>query len=391
MRKQIKDLHERAGKLINDMRVINDTAFGEKRAFTNEENAKYEAMEKDFDSVQREIKRIESLIQRDEFMKQTPPSAGLDLSAKNENEQVRAYKNAFFGYVRGASPDAILKRDFNEGTAADGGYTVPTDFQARVIEELGKTTLMRQLASVMSTESLTLIPTEASIPTFAWIAEKGTYGETDAKFGQISISAFKLGGILKISNELLQDSGIDIESYILRKAVQGIGYNEEDAFINGNGTGKPTGVINATVGLTTASASAVAADEIIDFFYSLDTRYRVNAKWLISDGLEKAIRKLKDTTGQYLWQPSVQVGAPSTILGKQVFTSPFLSGLGASKIPAIFGDFSYYQIADRGNIAILRLNELYAATGQVGFRVDKRVDGKITLPVAIRTLKCAAS
>jgi HK97 family phage major capsid protein len=392
MKKRLKELNDKAGQLIHDMRGINDLAFAEKRVMSGEESARYDAMEGEFDGVQKEVKRLEKLIENDTFMRQTPNKMGFESdSVLNADEAREAYRAAFFGYVRGKAPDMnILKRDMSEGVAADGGYTVPVDFYAKVIEELNQTVVLRQLASVMSTSSTTLIPTEASIPTFNWIEEKGTYGETDAKFGQISIGAYKLGGIIKISESLLQDSAINIEAYIQRKIVQGLGYNEEQAFIGGDGAGKPTGLKSATVGLTLATATGVAADDIIDFFYSLDQRYRTNAKWLISDDFERAVRKLKDTSGQYLWQPAITAGAPTTILGKAVVNSPFVDALGSNNVPAIFGDYSYYQIADRGGMAVQRLNELYAGTGQVGFRVHTRIDGKLTLPTAVRVLKCGA-
>lgn len=381
-----EQLQEKSQKLLHDMRALNDLVLSEKRAMSTDEQTKYDAMDADFDKIRAEIKRLEKLEENERFMNEPINKIGFDSSDKKEDDEANKYKRAFFDYVKGSE---FEKRDLSAGVNTDGGYTVPVVYHNQIIEKLQKTTLMRQLASVMQTTSTTKIPLGTTIPEFGWIDEKGTYPNADTKFDQITLDAFKFGGIVKITEELLQDSAINIENYVMRKISEGMGYHEENAFIGGNGVKKPTGIKNAPIGITTASSTAIAADEIIDMFYSLNQRYRTNAKWLISDDFEKAIRKLKDTTGQYIWQPGLSLDKPATILNKPVYNSEFMDALGEGLIPAIFGDLKYYQIADRGNMSIQRLNELYAGTGQVGFRVNKRIDGKLTLDSAVRTLKCA--
>ena len=138
--------------------------------------------------------------------------------------------------------------------------------------------------------------------------------------------------------------------------------------------------------MTAASATAITADELIDLFYSLKAPYRRNAAWVLNDSTIKAIRKLKDNQGQYLWQPSLTAGAPDLLLGKPVRTSAYMPAIAADAKTIAFGDFSYYWIADRQGRSFKRLNELYAATGQVGFLASQRVDGKLILPEAIKVL-----
>ena len=158
----------------------------------------------------------------------------------------------------------------------------------------------------------------------------------------------------------------------------------------GDGNGKPTGVFGSgEVGLTTTTA-AIKFDDIMDLFYSLKSPYRKKATFLMNDATVKEIRKLKDGNGQYLWQPSVQMGEPDTILNRPVKTSAYVPIIEAGKKPIAFGDFSYYWIADRQGRSFQRLNELYAATGQVGFKATQRVDGKLTLPEAIKVLQMKA-
>ena len=166
---------------------------------------------------------------------------------------------------------------------------------------------------------------------------------------------------------------------------------EENAFINGNGTARPTGFLNtADVGLTSATSTAITADEIIDLYHSLRSPYRKNAVFIANDSTIKAIRQLKDLNGVYLWQPGLKEGQPDTLIGNKIYSSSYMPELGAGNKPLAFGDLSYYWIADRQGRIFQRLNELYAATGQVGFRTFQRVDGRLTLPEAVKTLHCKA-
>ena len=167
------------------------------------------------------------------------------------------------------------------------------------------------------------------------------------------------------------------------------------AFFTGNGTGKPLGILadagGAQVGVTAASATAITADEVIDLFYSLEAPYRKNAIWVLNDSTVRAIRKLKDGNGQYLWQPALHEGTYDTLLGKRIYTSPYVPEITAGAKSIVFGDFSFYWIGDRQGITFKRLNERYADTAQVGFLATKRLDGKLILPEAIKVLKQKAS
>ena len=231
----------------------------------------------------------------------------------------------------------------------------------------------------------------ASKGSAAWIDEEGQYTESDDVFGQVQLDAHKVGTIIKVSQELLTDSAFDLESYFNSEFVRRIGTKEEEAFLVGNGTHKPTGLLNATggaqVGVTAASATAITADEVIDLFYSLGAPYRKNAVWILNDATVKAIRKLKDSSGQYLWQPALKDGEFDTILGKRYFTSAYMPAIAAGAKTILFGDLSFYWIGDRQGITFQRLNERFADYGQVGFLASKRLDGKLVLPEAVKVLQ----
>ena len=160
-----------------------------------------------------------------------------------------------------------------------------------------------------------------------------------------------------------------------------------------DGSGKATGIFAATggaqTGVTAASSTAITADELIDLFYSLKSPYRRKAVWVMNDSTFKAIRKLKDNQGQYLWQPSLTAGTPDTILNRPVYTSGFMPTLATGNKTILFGDLGYYWVADREGRSFKRLNELYAPTGQVGFLTSQRVDGKLILPEAVKVLQQA--
>ena len=221
--------------------------------------------------------------------------------------------------------------------------------------------------------------------------EEGAIPEGDDAFGQQTIGAHKVGTIIKVSEELLNDAAFDLEGYFSAEFARRIGNKEEDAFFNGDGASKPLGILaddgGADIGVTAASATAITAEEIISLFYSLEAPYRENAIWVFNDSTMAAIRKLKGSDGQFLWQKALHEGDHETLLGKPVFTSPFMPEIAAGSKPVLFGDFSFYWIGDRQGVTFKRLNERYADTGQIGFLATKRVDAKLVLPEAMKVLQ----
>ena len=322
------------------------------------------------------------------------PLTGKPMNGKEDTKTGRAadeYRQNFWNMMRSKAPMPTVLNALQIGTDSEGGYLVPDEYERTLVEALEEENVFRQLAKVIQTSSGDRkIPVVASKGTASWIDEEGVYTESDDSFAQVSIGAYKLGTMIKVSEELLNDSVFDLETYIAREFARRIGAKEEEAFFTGDGTGKPLGILTASggaeTGVTAASATAVTADELMDLFYSLKSPYRKNAVWVLNDSTIKAIRKLKDNNGQYLWQPSLVSGTPDTILGRPVKTSAYMPVIAAGAKTIAFGDFSYYWIADRQGRSFKRLNELYAANGQVGFLGSQRVDGKMILPEAVKVL-----
>lgn len=393
----VKELREKIINITTQQRAILDTADKEQRALSSDENASYERMDEEYVSLKAELELAEAqeqtarqrsaqIAEREAFLnervsKELPKS---NIRVDSEDE----YKRAFFEYIK--SGNVRGNTVLSTSPDAQGGYLVPPTFVKKIQDELKKKTIIRQLANIIRTQSLTNIPIGKGKPVFGWIDENGEFQQTDMSFGQISLGAHKLGGFIKLSEEFLRDSAVDIESYVLSALVDASSALQEEAFLNGNGTKQPTGVLNATVGVTTAKAKEVSTDELLDLMYSLKSSYRTNAVWLISDSLELVLRKLKDNDGQYIWQQAITAGAPNMLFGKPVYVSDYMPAVGANAKAAVFGDFSYYTIADRGSYEMLRLNEVFALNGQVGFRASARVDAKITDENAFRVLKCHA-
>lgn len=250
--------------------------------------------------------------------------------------------------------------------------------------------MFRTLATVITTASGDRkIPIVSDKGEASWIDEEGTFPLSDDTFGQKSLGAYKVGTALKVSTELLNDAAFDLEAYISKEFGRRLGTKEEEAFWVGDGKSKPTGIFNATdgaeTGVTAASAS-VTFDDMLELYHSLKSPYRKNGTWAMNDATIKALRKVKDTTGQYIWQPSVVAGVPDMIMNRPYVTSSYIPVLASGKTGIAFGDFRYYWIGDRQGITFKRLDELFSMTGQVGFLASKRVDGKLILPEAVKLL-----
>ena len=378
------------------------TANRDEKGILSEENVKaYEAIEQEIVNLGHEIDRQERLDALEREMAapvSTPITEKPEASVKKDEKSGRAtdvYKNAFWNVMRTKRPERSVVDALEIGTDSEGGYLVPDEFENTLVEGLKEANIFRELAHVIQTNTGDRkIPVVASHGSASWVDEEGDYQESDEVFAQITISAFKLGTMIKVSEELLNDSAFNMENYITTEFARRIGNAEEEAFITGNGTGKPTGILNATggaqIGVTAAATAALTADELINLYHSLAVPYRKNAVWLVNDSTIQAIRKLKDGNGQYLWQPSLVAGTPDTILGCPVKVSRYMPELAAGAKTVAFGDFSYYWIADRQGRSFRRLDELFATKGQVGFRGTERVDGKLILPEAIKVLQMKA-
>ncbi len=396
----INELRGKRAKAWETAKAFLDSHRNESGILSAEDDATYTKMEKDITDLGNEIARMERLEAMNKEMSKptsdpltSKPSSAMQSEEKTDRAS-NAYKKAFWNAIRrkdGVTPE--LRNDLEVGTSSEGGYLVPDEFEHTLIQGLEEENIIRAHAHVITTNSgVHKIPVVASHGEAKWIDEEGAFAPgSDDAFGQVQLDAHKVGTMIKVSEELLNDSAFDLEGYIKTEFTRRIGAKEEDAYISGNGSGKPTGILDGTsggqVGVTTAGAAAITADELVDLYYSLKAPYRKKSIWILNDATIKLIRKLKTGEGQYLWQPGIKDGEVNTILGKPYFTSPYMPTVEAGAKTIIFGDLNYYWIGDRQGITFKRLNELFAGNGQVGFLASKRVDGKVVLPEAIKILK----
>jgi len=313
--------------------------------------------------------------------------------AKIEQEHVDAAK--FFGFdIRSREIEIPLVKDYRNIkkefrdlslTVGSGGYTVPEGFVNSLEQALLTFGGVRQVADVMRTDSGNDLPWPTMNDTTnkgAILAEATTFGASvDPSFASVIFKAFKYSSKpIIVSNELLQDSAFDLAAMIGGWLGTRIGRIQNDHFTTGTGTTLPLGVVVAsTEGVEAASKTAVTDGEVISLEHSVDPAYRPNAIFMFHDSILAAIRQLKDvTSGQYLWQPGMQAGVPDRLLGyRYVINQSMASTQAQSAKIILFGDFSKYKIRDVAGVRLVRLDELFAQTDQVGFVAFLRSDGQL--------------
>lgn len=397
----INELRTKRAAAWNAAKSFLDSRRQENGILSAEDDATYTRMEKEITDLGNEIARLErqEALEAELSKPVNQPITDKPMKASDNEEKTgrssKAYTKSFWNAMRQKNIRPEVVNALQEGTDSEGGYLVPDEFERTLVEALESENIFRGLAHVIQTASGDRkIPVVATKGSASWVDEEGSITESDDSFTQVSIGAYKLGTLIKVSNELLNDSVFNLEQYISKEFARRIGNKEEDAFFNGDGSGKPVGIFHSTggaqVGVTTASSTAITADEVIDLFYSLGAPYRKNAVWVLNDATVKAVRKLKDGNGNYLWQPALTSDTPDTLLGRPVKTSSYVPTIQAGAKVIAFGDFGYYWIADRQGRIFKKLSELYAATDQTGFVATQRVDGKLILPEAIKVLQMKA-
>ena len=415
----IVELREKRNKAWEAAKAFVETKRDKDGLLSAEDAASYAEMEQKIKDYGAEIERMEQMAAMDAQLSK-PTSAPLTAKPLNGDKPKSGrasdeYKAAMLNALR--TNFRQVSDVLSEGVDANGGYLVPEEYDSRLIDTLTEENIMRKLGHTITTSGEHKINIAATKPAAAWIDEGGALSFGDATFAQINLDAHKLHVAVKVTEELLYDNAFGLESYIIEQFGKALSNAEEDAFLNGDGVGKPLGLFSdkggGEVAVTAASATAITADEIINLVYSLKRPYRKNAKFIMNDQTIAALRKLKDTdtksvqlpqkggtdaaqiratrnNGAYLWQPSLQAGEVDRLFGYEVYTSPYVPTIATGKPVIAFGDFSYYNIGDRGTRSFAELKELYAGNGMVGFVAKERVDGKLILPEAVQILKMKA-
>ena len=385
---RVQELIEKRAKVWETAKNFVDTHEDKNGNLSAEDKETYSRMEAEIEELTNSIERQQRAERREQELSKPVNSPITGKPYKDEPQgEVKTgrasdeYKKAMLTALR--SNCRQVSNVLQEGVDADGGYLVPEEYDHRLIDVLTEENIMRGIATKITTSGEHKINIAATKPAAAWIEEGEALSFGDATFEQKILDAHKLHVAIKITEELLYDNAFGLENYIITEFGKALANAEEDAFLNGDGVGKPTGIFDKTKGgesIGTLTA-ALKSDDILDLIYKLKRPYRKNASFIMNDATLAQIRKLKDNNGQYLWQPSYQANEPDKILGYNIRTSAF-----APTDAIAFGDYKYYNIGDRGSRSFKQLNELFAGNGMIGYVAKERVDGLLILPEAVKIL-----
>lgn len=385
---RVQELIEKRAKVWETAKNFVDTHEDKNGNLSAEDKETYSRMEAEIEELTNSIERQQRAERREQELSKPVNSPITGKPYKDEPQgEVKTgrasdeYKKAMLTALR--SNFRQVSNVLQEGVDADGGYLVPEEYDHRLIDVLTEENVMRGIATKITTSGEHKINIAATKPAAAWIEEGEALSFGDATFDQKILDAHKLHVAIKITEELLYDNAFGLENYIITEFGKALANAEEDAFLNGDGVGKPTGIFDKTKGgesIGTLTA-ALKSDDVLDLIYKLKRPYRKNASFIMNDATLAQIRKLKDNNGQYLWQPSYQANEPDKILGYNIRTSAF-----APTDAIAFGDYKYYNIGDRGSRSFKQLNELFAGNGMIGYVAKERVDGLLILPEAVKIL-----
>ena len=385
---RVQELIEKRAKVWETAKNFVDTHEDKNGNLSAEDKETYSRMEAEIEELTNSIERQQRAERREQELSKPVNSPITGKPYKDEPQgEVKTgrasdeYKKAMLTALR--SNFRQVSNALQEGVDADGGYLVPEEYDHRLIDVLTEENIMRSIATKITTSGEHKINIAATKPAAAWIEEGEALSFGDATFDQKILDAHKLHVAIKITEELLYDNAFGLENYIITEFGKALANAEEDAFLNGDGVGKPTGIFDKTKGGESVGTltAALKSDDILDLIYKLKRPYRKNASFIMNDATLAQIRKLKDNNGQYLWQPSYQANEPDKILGYNIRTSAF-----APTDAIAFGDYKYYNIGDRGSRSFKQLNELFAGNGMIGYVAKERVDGLLILPEAVKIL-----
>lgn len=407
MSEVVKRLRERRANVWEQAKAIADRAADENRAFTGEEEGSWTTLNAELDALDARIKNV---LDGEQRAKDTEEAfgrlTGKEVTGKRGSDdgkpdELREFMAGKRGHSYEVMPEGPVDfRTLSKLSAGAGANTVPTSFYDRIIAHLIETAAIMQAGpTVLQTgggESIQ-IPKTTAHSTAAIVTEGAAIAASDPTFGQITLGAYKYGLLIQVSRELIQDTGADLEGYLSMQAGRALGNAFGAHAITGTGTGQPRGIVtDATLGVTTGTgvAGVPTADNLIDLYYSVLPPYRNSpaARWIVRDSTVGAMRKIKDTTGQYLWSPGLTGNATDTFLGKPVLVDPGVAATAVNAKSVIFGDMSQYFVRMVNGIRFERSDDYAFNTDLVTFRALMRADGALVdLTGAVKYLVGAAT
>lgn len=410
MTARLQELRDRRKSVWEEMKDILDTAERAGRDMAGEENEAYEKRQTDLDNLTREIENREKAAAVEEKLTQPqgePPINGQQRSAPPRPGVT--YESAFKAYVRGGNRnlDNAQIRILNDNvpeelralstTGTAGGYMIPQAFLNDMVRVMKAFGAVRRVARVITTESGASMPfpvTDDTANVGAILGENTQASEQDVAWTQKTLGAFMYSSkVVRVSFQLMQDSAFDVEGELRDMLGERIARIQNQHFTTGAGTTEPTGLVTGgTSGVTAVSTTAPTSDELINLAHSVDPAYRNSgrARFMMRDSMVAVVRKLKDTTNQYIWQPGMQEGVPDSLFGYPIEINQDMPAATTGLKPIAFGDFNEgYLIRDVRGFQLLRMDERWADYLQVGFLGFARSDGIVRNAAAYRVLTLA--
>jgi HK97 family phage major capsid protein len=410
---------------------VSEKAFEEHRAMTGEEERQFKEWDDEISRIDVQVQDIEAGEMRAAAFEEAtsrvlaqPAAPGVDpgaspvaspaMSYEQETEEFRK----LVGQHPGCGLDFTWPNVFEKRTMNTPGYEsraigvagvpMPTSFIHQLYTYLVDTSSIRQAgATVITTQTgeSILVPRSTAEGSAVWVAEAAALTVGDPTLSSVTLGSRKAGKIIQVSKELATDVGFDLVGYLAQSSGRNLGILTNAAYVSGTGTTQPLGILNgiqvgftaavstgATAGLPTATAGDYAFDVFVNMYHSIIPQYRPRASWMLNDTTIKQVRKVKDTLGRYIWEPSLQAGVADTILGKPVYANPALPLIGVSVTGSIlFGDFSAYYIRDVTPLRFERSDEYAFNTDQISFRALMRTDGALVDANAVKAYATPAT
>ena len=382
----IQKLQDEIGTKREEQRAIVNVAETEQRDLNAEENTQFEKILGEVRALETRINRLKEIEQQNKG--QANQQRDLNDKEKSEAEK-RDLADAVGAYLRrgieGMTPEQrslLEKRALSSVTGASGAYTIPEGFANELEVALKFYGGILNVATIMDTDTGNPIPHPTmndTANTGAILDENTSMGaSTDPSFGVVTLGAYTYSSKpILVPNQLLEDSAFNLEAYLSNALAERIARAFNTSATTGNGTTAPQGLVTASFKGADAAAAAITYDNLVDLMHSVDPNYRKNGKWMMNDNTFKALRKLKDTTGQPIFQLSMRDGEPTTLLGKPVEINNDMADIAASAKSVLFGDFSKYKVRRVKNYGVKRLTERYADYNQTGYILFVRLDGKL--------------
>jgi HK97 family phage major capsid protein len=408
-----KRLRDRRLNVWEQAKGVAERAVDENRALSAEEQGQWDSLNEELDNLD---KRIKSAIETEQRSKDAddafdrlqgkPQVRGGQMESQADSE-LRAFLRGDQGaprYIdvrREPGAPSLNLRALSKLTTGAGGNTVPTSFYDQLVAHL------IEVSGVMQTNPTTLntnsgetiqIPKTTAHSTAASATEASALPSSDPAFGLVSLGAYKFGWTGRVSRELVDDTGVDLSGYLAMQAGRALGNKFGADLVTGTGTSQPTGFMtSATIGVTgttTGQSGAAQYVDLVDLQYSVIAPYRASRScyWIMKDATVGGLRKLRDTTGQPIWQPSMQVGSPDLLLGKPIVSDPFMPAIATGAQSIAFGDFSQFFVRMVGGIRFERSDDFLFDSDMVAYRAVLRGDGALVdLTGAIKTYKGPAT